>query len=77
MYEIFMDDETDSHLLATHATIPEAVTDVERLEAVTRAQLDANGEGHSDFWLRLVVRDVDGTVVAFSCTGIGSEAGGD
>jgi hypothetical protein len=66
MYEICFDDQAD-HVLAVVPTPQEALAELDRIADETAAQLAANGEGHEQFLLSLVVWDVErGEVVARS-----------
>jgi hypothetical protein len=74
MYETH-DDDT-GHVLAVHATIAEALADAERLADLIEVQLAANGEGHSNFWVRLPILDAGtGEIVAGSAFGLTSSEG--
>lgn len=61
LYEIH--DPDSGRLLAVRDTLPAAHHAAEliahELAELARRQLAANGEGHSDFWIRVHVRDQD------------------
>jgi hypothetical protein len=63
IFEIRTEDPS-GHVLATASSLKAAVALLDEIEAVTVGQLRRNGEGTSDFWLRLaihndIVDDVD------------------
>lgn len=71
MYLVCTDDPTPRRL-ATSTTLIGALHQADLLAQQVRRQLGRNGEGHVDFWLRLVVVDPDGRVVAWWASNGGS-----
>lgn len=71
LYEIH--DPDTGRVLAVRDNLPAAQYAAERiaheLADQTRRQLAANGEGHSDFWIRVHVRDQD-TAADLGGTGV-------
>ena len=66
MYEICLDEQTDWVLAVAH-TPEAAMAELDRIADETAAQLRANGEGHEEFLLSLIVWDTElGEVVARS-----------
>jgi hypothetical protein len=66
MYEIRFDDQTD-HVLAVASTLHDALVEIDRVAETTAAQLGANGEGHKNFMLALVVWDAERAEVVARC----------
>lgn len=67
MYLVRLDDQ-DRHLLTSSATLSGALFHSDLLAQEVHRQLARSGEGHSNFWLRLVVTDPAGHDVAWSAT---------
>lgn len=64
MFEIYIEDEDDEylardHVLAVHHDPDMVLDEIEHICRETAEQLTANGEGHSEFLLRLAVWDTD------------------
>jgi len=66
MYEIRFDDQTD-HVLAVTPTPQDALAGIDRITAATAAQLGANGEGHEQLMLVLIVWDTELSEVVARC----------
>jgi len=67
-YEIRTDDEA-ARLLATAPSLDEAFAVVDALEHQTREQLERNGDGATDLWVRLVI-DHDSEHIGYAAFGL-------
>ena len=67
-FEIRTDDEA-AELLTTATSVDQAFALVDALESQTREQLQRNGEGATDLWIRLVI-DHDSEHVGYAAFGL-------
>ncbi len=66
-FTVHLDQDGDPQR-ASCPTLPAAHRATEHITALTTEQLHRNGEGHSQFWLHLLIRDPAGQIAGYVAT---------